>query len=139
MNNTATRLKALVVFGAEFKPDPRGAAAALRAAGYEVVMMPEQCRKLLLYKRDDFLEALVEMPSGGNVELFVGAKYEKAFVGAEDKILHRMMEAVRAIVDPFGGDCMEAELIAAGEDYVPFSSIGLAQHYEKTKTEAKGA
>ena len=50
------RLMATVVFSGELDPDPAAAAAALRKAGYEVVMMPEKFRSRLDHPRDDFME-----------------------------------------------------------------------------------
>ena len=41
------RLKATVAFCRDLDPDPDAAAAALRQAGYEVVMIPEKFRSRL--------------------------------------------------------------------------------------------
>jgi hypothetical protein len=55
MTESTKRLMALECFSGEFKPDPRGAAAALRAVGYEVFPLPDKLRPLLGHKRDDSL------------------------------------------------------------------------------------
>jgi hypothetical protein len=136
--SSRARLRALVAFGETLDPElylnPKGAAAALRTAGYTVVPMPEEYRPLLDYQRDDFLEAWIDVPAGENVTLFGGAKYEKKLsLAYDDKLMGQMWEAVDTIVDQFGGSCEELEWLPAGMDYVPFSSIGLSQRYKEIK------
>jgi hypothetical protein len=99
------RLKATVVFGGETDPDPAAAAAALREAGYEVVMMPEKFRSRLVHPRDDFIEVT------------------KRIVGDEvnDAMVIEMMHDVDTIVDRYGGWCDDGGQI--DEDHIPFSDM----------------
>ena len=98
------RLKATVVFCGETDPDPAAAAAALREAGYEVVMMPEKFRSRLVHPRDDFIEVT------------------KRIVGDEvNQAIDAMMDDVDTIVDRYGGMCDDGGQI--DEDHVPFSDM----------------
>ena len=100
------RLKATVVFSGELDPDPAAAAAALREAGYEVVMMPEKFRSRLVHPRDDFMEVT------------------KRIVGDEvDQAIDAMMDDVDTIVDRYGAMCDDCGQI--DEDHVPFSDLEL--------------
>ena len=99
------RLKATVVFGGESDPDPAGAAAALREAGYEVVMMPEKFRSRLVHPRDDFIEV---------TKRIVGDEVEPGAIYA-------MMGGVNSIVGRYGGMCLECGQI--DENHVPFSTL----------------
>jgi hypothetical protein len=93
-------LIALVAFRGHANPDPAAAAAALREAGYEVLMMPEKFRSRLYHPRQDFLEV------------------KKCIIGDESKI-NKMMHDADTIVDRYGGVCGEFREI--DEDHVPFS------------------
>ena len=95
------RLKATVVFGGETDPDPAGAAAALREAGYEVVMMPEKFRSRLVHPRDDFIEVT------------------KRIVGDEvNDAIDAMMDDVDTLVDRWCDDGGQID-----EDHIPFSDM----------------
>ena len=99
------RLKATVAFCGEMDPDPAGAAAELREAGYEVVMMPEKFRPRLAHPRDDFIEV---------TKRIVGDEVNRAME-------IEMMHDVDTIVGRYGGMCDDCGHI--DEDYVPFSHM----------------
>ena len=88
------RLKATVAFSGEMTMtllgprDPAGAAAALREAGYEVVMMPEKFRSRLGHPGDDFIEV---------TKRIVGDDVYQA--------IDAMMDDVNTIVERYGGNC----------------------------------
>jgi hypothetical protein len=92
-----------IVFSGELHPDPSDAAEALRMAGFEVTMMPEQFLFRLAHPEDYFMEASIE--------------------GIDDeKIVGAIKNEIDAIVDPYGGLCMEWGPIPS-DDYVPFEGI----------------
>ena len=99
------RLKATVVFCDD---DPAGAAAALREAGYEVVMMPEKFRSRLAHPRDYFIEV---------TKRIVGDDVYQA--------IDAMMDDVNTIVERYGGICDNGGQI--DEDHVPFSDLDLGE------------
>ena len=83
-------------------PDPDAAAAALRAAGFEVTMMPEKFGARLVDPEDYFMEASID--------------------GLEDdKILGAIWDEINAIVDRYGGSCDECGPVPS--DYVPFEDV----------------
>jgi hypothetical protein len=96
------RLMATVVFSGDLDPDPAAAAAALRKAGYEVVMMPEKFRKPLDHPRDDFMEV---------TKCIVGDEVEQA--------IDAMMADVEVLVRRYGAMCNDCGQI--NEHHVPFS------------------
>jgi hypothetical protein len=111
----ATKLMASVAFGGglgdpeftndferDFNLDPELAAAELRQAGYEVFLMPEKYSGRLAHPLDDFIEAVIDGPD-------------------DPKVIEAIMREVNAIVDKYGGICMECGLISNG--YVPFADL----------------
>ena len=108
-------LKATVAFSGEMDHDPAGAAAdparaaaALREAGYEVVMMPEKFRSRVGHPGDDFIEV---------TKRIVGDDVYQA--------IDAMMDDVNTIVERYGGNCDNGGQI--DEDYVPFSDLDLGE------------
>jgi hypothetical protein len=95
------RLVACVAFGGDLNPNASAAAVALAQQGYEVALMPERYRLLLCHPLNDFLEAFRRVR--GNEEAIARAT-------------SGMMDEVNAIVDAFGGDCVEAG--AVEDDYI---------------------
>ena len=53
------RIMGAIAFSGNVDPDPIGAAAALRRAGFEVTMMPERFRAYLDHPDDYFMEASI--------------------------------------------------------------------------------
>jgi hypothetical protein len=86
----------------DFELDPAAAAAELRWAGYEVFLLPEKYRHLLTHPLDDFIEAHIEGPD-------------------DPKIINAIVSEVEAIVDKYGGVCMEFGPVR--EDHVPFADF----------------
>jgi hypothetical protein len=89
-----------VVFSGDLNPDADGAEAALLAAGFDVVRMPEHFHYHLAILGDEFLEA---SKSGTDADA--------------------IWEEIREIVKRFGGDCHECGEIEA--DHIPFLGIRL--------------
>ena len=92
------RIMGAIAFSGELNPDPSGAAAALRRAGFEVTMMPEKFRSRLTHPEDDFMEASID-----GID--------------DDKIVDAIMDEIDAIVERCGGLCCECGPIPS--DYVP--------------------
>lgn len=110
-----TKLMAVVAFGGglgdpeytndpecEIELDPERAAAELRQAGYDVFLLPDKYSPRLAHPLDDFIEAVIEGPD-------------------DPKVIDAIMSEVNAIVEKYGGLCMECG--RAGKDYVPFADL----------------
>jgi hypothetical protein len=95
------KLMASVAFSGDLNPDPESAAAALRASGYEVFLLPDG-HPLLAHLLDDFIEVVIAS-------------------AADDKIVRAIMDEINGIVDPCGGLCLECGPISS--DYVPFLEL----------------
>jgi hypothetical protein len=95
------KLMAYIAFGGGCKPDPDSAADELRRAGYEVFRMPDQ-HPILADPLDDHIECVIEGPD-------------------EPKIIDAIFSEINAIVDQYGGLCMECGPV--GADYVPFKEL----------------
>lgn len=110
-----TKLMASVAFGGglgdpeitkdverDFELDPDLAAAELRQAGYEVLLLPDRYSPRLAHPLDDFIEAVT--------------------VGPDDpKIIDAIMDEVDAIVGKYGGACFECGPIES--DHIPFADL----------------
>jgi hypothetical protein len=97
----ATKIMGEVCFSGDLNPNPDGCAAALRAAGFKVVRMPERFRKLMAVEGDEFLEA--------------------SKVGTD---LNAIWDEINAIAERFGGGCQECGEVSDGD--VPFRSLEAA-------------
>jgi hypothetical protein len=107
-NMSDTRIIGTIAFSGELDPDLSSAAIALRKAGFEVTMMPEECRSRLAHPEDYFMEASIH------------GTYD-------DKIVDAIMDEINAIVDDYGGLCCECGPIPS--DHVPFEGIFQPQRY----------
>jgi hypothetical protein len=97
------RIMGSIAFGGYLDPDPDGAAEALRRAGFEVTMMPEEFRPHLAHPKDYFMEAAID----GGTE--------------KDKVVSAVMDEINTIVERYGGLCCECGLIPS--DWVPFEDV----------------
>jgi hypothetical protein len=110
------RIMGAICFAGDLDPNPIGAAAALRRAGFEVTMMPERFRAYLDHPGDYFMEASI---AGTH----------------DDKSMRAIWDEINAIVDRHGGDCWECGPILS--DHVPFE--GLFDKAEKESAMKKAA
>jgi hypothetical protein len=82
--------------------DPDLAAAELRQAGYDVILLPEKYAGRLEHPLDDFLEAFI--------------------VGPDDpKVIDAIMNEVDGIVGKYGEACIKCGPV--GGDHVPFAEL----------------
>jgi hypothetical protein len=101
------KIMATIVFTGDLDPDPDGAAAALRRAGYQVRRMPEKFRPTLAHPRDDFIEALIDIDIDSD----------------GDKIIDAIWKEIDSIVDndQYAAMCIQCGFVAA--NYIPFSDV----------------
>jgi hypothetical protein len=83
-------------------PDPDAAAVALCRAGFQVTRMPEKFRSSLAHPQDYFMETAINASDC-------------------EKIVDAIMDEIDAIVDRYGGLCVECGAIPS--HYVPFEEI----------------
>jgi hypothetical protein len=95
------KLMAYIAFSGGCEPDPDSAAQDLRRAGYEVFRMPER-HPILAHPLDDHIECVIESSD-------------------DSKIIDAVFSEINAIVDQYGGTCIECGPVAA--DYVPFEQL----------------
>ena len=102
------RIMGTIAFSGDLDPDPDSAAVALRKAGFEVTMMPEEFKSRLAHPDDYFMEASIDGTD-------------------DDKSVDAIMDEINTIVDGYGGLCCEWGPMFS--DHVPFEGIFRPQRY----------
>jgi hypothetical protein len=94
------RLVGHIVFSGDLDipPDPDAAELALRRLGYTVARLPDRLRHRITVPGDDFMQAYVDVRV---------ADEWKAASDDEWKAAGAIMDEVNAIVDGYGGACLE--------------------------------